>query len=50
MGDNTRAATVVNVSGIIDANTSWNAANEYHLNGKVYVTELHYLLEPVQRL
>ena len=38
LGDNTRAATVVNVSGIIDTNTSWNAANEYHLSGKVYVT------------
>ena len=35
---NTRATSVVNVSGLISTNTSWSAANEYHLDGKVYVT------------
>lgn len=27
---NTRATSVVNVSGLISTNTSWSAANEYH--------------------
>lgn len=34
----TRTATVVNVSGVINTSTTWSASNEYHLNGKVYVT------------
>lgn len=34
----TRAATVVEVSGVINTNTTWSASNEYHLNGKVYVS------------
>lgn len=34
----TRTATVVNVSGVINTNTTWSASNEYRLNGKVYVS------------
>lgn len=34
----TRTATVVEVSGVINTNTTWSASNEYHLNGKVYVS------------
>lgn len=35
---NTRAANVVTVSGVINTNMTWSASNEYHLNGKVYVS------------
>ena len=34
----TRAANVVTVSGVINTNMTWSASNEYHLNGKVYVS------------
>ena len=35
---NTRAANVVTVSGVINTNMTWSSSNEYHLNGKVYVS------------
>lgn len=38
MGGDTRAANVVTVSGVINSNTTWSAANEYHLDGKVFVS------------
>ena len=37
-GGTRAAAAIVKVSGVINTNTTWSASNEYHLDGKVYVS------------